>query len=74
MRLKIEIEAELTRAREHLETLEKEFVDNDDRGLDRYMFLSSINQLLKGAKKTVADLEEELEQSTKSSAKPNMTS
>ncbi|KTD71887.1 hypothetical protein [Legionella tucsonensis] len=68
MRLKIEIEAELTRAREHLETLKNDFANNDDRGLDRYMFLSSINQLLKGAKKTVADLEEELEQFTKRSA------
>ncbi|WP_131778609.1 hypothetical protein [Legionella bozemanae] len=73
MRLKVEVEAELARAKEHLETLEKEFIDNDERGLDRYMFLTSISQLIKGAKKTVTDLEEELEQFTKD-ATPNMAS
>ncbi|HHF7365937.1 TPA: hypothetical protein ACPSKY_001041 [Legionella bozemanae] len=73
MRLKVEVEAELARAKEHLETLEKEFIDNDERGLDRYMFLTSISQLIKGAKKTVTDLEEELEQFTKD-ATPSMAS
>ncbi|WP_412756687.1 hypothetical protein [Legionella bozemanae] len=73
MRLKVEVEAELARAKEHLETLEKEFINNDERGLDRYMFLTSISQLIKGAKKTVTDLEEELEQFTKD-ATPSMAS
>ncbi|KTD43085.1 hypothetical protein Lpar_1062 [Legionella parisiensis] len=74
MRLKVEVEAELVRAREHLQTLEKEFTDNDERGLDRYMFLTSINQLIQGAKKIVTDLEEELEEFTKSSSTPSMVS
>ncbi|WP_133133957.1 hypothetical protein [Legionella parisiensis] len=74
MRLKVEVEAELVRAREHLQTLEKEFTDNDERGLDRYMFLTSINQLIQGAKKIVTDLEEELEEFTKSTSTPSMVS
>lgn len=73
MRLKVEIEAELTKERNRLKDLEKEVADNDDRGIDRYMFLSSIKQLLEGAKIRVSDLEEELEQYTKNSATPNMT-
>ncbi|HHT0594755.1 TPA: hypothetical protein ACTXXA_003310 [Legionella anisa] len=74
MRLKVEIEAELAKARERLKALETEFADNDDRGIDRFMFLTSINQLLSGANKTVEDLEKELEQFTKSSSTPNMAS
>ncbi|MCE0721813.1 MULTISPECIES: hypothetical protein [Legionella] len=74
MRLKTEIESELTRARKHLEDLEKEFSSNDDRGLDRFMFLGSIKQLLEGANKRVLDLEEELEQFTQSGSVQNMTS
>ncbi|AWN73140.1 hypothetical protein LEAN103870_05040 [Legionella anisa] len=74
MRLKVEIEAELAKARERLKTLEKEFADNDDRGLDRFMFLTSINQLLNGANKTVEDLEKELEQFSESRSTPNMAS
>ncbi|STY28269.1 Uncharacterised protein [Legionella wadsworthii] len=74
MKSKSDIEKELKDAQKRLQELETEVKDNNDRGVDRYMFLTSISQLLDGASRKVQSLEAELDKFKEKNISPAMGS
>ena len=61
MRSRIEIEEELSKAREELELVKEEVEHyNGDRGTEYYLFLSAVTQKLNASQDSVRKLEEEL--------------
>ena len=66
MRSKTQIEKELLEAKQQLESYERDVKDYDgDSGAERYMFLSSITQTIRGFTQKVSDLENELTEYSK---------
>lgn len=74
MKSKSDVEKELKDAKKRLEALETEVKENNDRGVDRYMFMTSIWQMVDGATRKVQSLEAELDKFKEKNTSPAMGS